>query len=56
MTKENTLLAVKSAQATFFRAGNTIRISERIDRLKHLKRCVKSNETAIVKAFARRFG
>ena len=56
MTKENTLLAVKSAQAAFFRAGNTIRISERIDRLKHLKRCVKSNETTIVKALREDLG
>jgi aldehyde dehydrogenase (NAD+) len=50
MKKGNTLLAVKNAQATFFRAGNTLHVSDRIDRLKHLKRCIISNETGIIKA------
>ncbi len=50
MIKNNTLEEVKSNQAAFYNAGNTLSIQKRISHLTALKKCITSNEAKIIGA------
>lgn len=56
MTQKNTLKQVISNQAVFFQENHTQSVRQRILRLKALKKCIKSNEKAIIDALQKDLG